>query len=385
MAGAGVDKRRGRLVVEGVCRGSTVSVVDRVGLVGLPNAGKSSLFNALTGGDAVVASHPFSTVETEVGVAHVPDPRVDALGIMSKSRKIVYAGFEVVDIAAIGKGGEKGDALGGRFLAGVREVDALCLVLRSFDDKNVPGDSDPLAALAVIELELALADLATLEQQLTKKRSRVAPVDPAVAAGLKAAPAAVEVLERGTPLYRSSLHAPDREALKPFFLLTNKPTMAVINVGEEELADGDELVAAVQKEVGGTVDVLAVSVQLEAETARLDPAERAELLEGLGLGRGALVRVAQAAFDILGKWVFLTTGEDESRAWIFRSGAKAPECAGVIHSDLQRGFIKADVIRWEELLEFGSLAAARAKGKVRLEGKDYAVRDGDVLEIRFNV
>jgi hypothetical protein len=385
MAGAGVDKRRGRLVVEGVCRGSTVGVVDRVGLVGLPNAGKSSLFNALTGGDAVVASHPFSTVETEVGVAHVPDPRVDALGIMSKSRKIVYAGFEVVDIAAIGKGGEKGDALGGRFLAGVREVDALCLVLRSFDDKNVPGDSDPLAALAVIELELALADLATLEQQLTKKRSRVAPVDPAVAAGLKAAPAAVEVLERGTPLYRSSLHAPDREALKPFFLLTNKPTMAVINVGEEELADGDELVAAVQKEVGGTVDVLAVSVQLEAETARLDPAERAELLEGLGLGRGALVRVAQAAFDILGKWVFLTTGEDESRAWIFRSGAKAPECAGVIHSDLQRGFIKADVIRWEELLEFGSLAAARAKGKVRLEGKDYAVRDGDVLEIRFNV
>ena len=359
--------------------------MDRVGLVGLPNSGKSSLFNALTGGDAVVASHPFSTVETEVGVAHVPDPRVDALGKMSESRKIVYAGFEVVDIAAIGKGGEKGDALGSRFLAGVREVDALCLVLRSFEDENVPGDTDPLASLAVIELELALADLATLEQQLTKKRRRVAPVDPAIAAGLKAAPAAVAVLEQGTPLYRSSLHAGDREALKPFFLLTDKPTMAVTNVGEDRLADSDELVAAVEKEVGSRVDVLAVSVQLEAETARLDPAERAELLEGLGLGQGALVRVAQAAFDILGKWVFLTTGEDESRAWIFRSGAKAPECAGVIHSDLQRGFIKADVIRWDELLEFGSLAAARSKGKVRLEGKDYVVHDGDVLEIRFNV
>jgi len=372
-------------VVQGVPRGTTVVIVDRVGLVGLPNAGKSSLFNALTGGNAIVASHPFSTVETEVGVAHVPDPRVDALGKMSRSRKIVYAGFEVVDIAAIAKGGEKGDALGGRFLAGVREVDALCLVLRSFEDENVPGDTDPLAALGVLELELALADLATLEQQLTKKRSRVAPVDPAVAAGLKAAPAAVEVLERGTPLYRSGLHAPDREALKPFFLLSNKPTMAVINVGEDELSGGDGLVAAVQQEVGGAVDVLAVSVQLEAETARLDPAERAELLEGLGLGQGALIRVAQAAFDILGKWVFLTTGEDESRAWIFRSGAKAPECAGVIHSDLQRGFIKADVIRWDELLEFGSLAAARAKGKVRLEGKEYFVQDGDVLEVRFNV
>jgi hypothetical protein len=238
----------------------------------------------------------------------------------------------------------------------VREVDALCLVLRSFEDENVPGDTDPLAALEVVELELALADLATLEQQLTKKRSRVAPLDPAIAAGLKAAPAAIEVLEQGTPLYRSSLPAGDREALKPFFLLTDKPTMAVINVGEDELADTHEIVPAVEKQVGAGVDVLAVSVQLEAETARLDPAERVELLEGLGLGQGALVRVAQAAFDILGKWVFLTTGEDESRAWIFRSGAKAPECAGAIHSDLQRGFIKADVIRWDELLEFVSRA-----------------------------
>ena len=267
----------------------------------------------------------------------------------------------------------------------MREVDALCLVLRSFEDENVPGESDPLAALAVLELELALSDVATLEQQLTKKRSRVAPLDPAIAAGLKAAPAALAVLEQGTPLYRSAVHTEEREALRPFFLLTNKPTMAVINVGEGELSDSEELVSAVAKELGQSVDVLAVSVQLEAEAARLDPLERSELLEGLGLGQGALVRVAQAAFDILGEWVFLTTGEDESRAWIFHKGAKAPECAGVIHSDLQRGFIKADVIRWDELLEFGSLAAARTKGKVRLEGKDYAVQDGDVLEIRFNV
>ncbi len=181
-------------------RGSTVIAVDRVGLVGLPNSGKSALFNALTGGNATVAPHPFSTIETEVGVAHVPDPRVDLLANMSHSHKIVYAGFEVVDIAAIGKGAEKGDALGGRFLAGVREVDAICLVLRSFEDDNVPGDTDPEAALSVLELELALSDVATLEQQLTKKRSRVAPIDPAIAAGLKAAPAALKVLEQGAPV-----------------------------------------------------------------------------------------------------------------------------------------------------------------------------------------
>jgi len=359
--------------------------MDRLGLVGLPNSGKSALFNALTGGNAVVASHPFSTTETEVGVAHVPDPRVDALAEMSASRKIVYAGFEVVDIAAVANRAEKHDALGGRFLAGVREVDALCLVLRSFEDENVPGEADPLAALAMVELELVLADVATLEQQLTKKRSKVAPLDAAVASGLKAAPAALKVLEQGTPIYRSDLGESDRDALKSFFLLTNKPTMAVVNVGEDEIGEGEERAAAVSKEVGPVVDVLAVSVQLEAEAAKLDPGERAELLEGLGLGEGALVRVAHAAFEILGKWVFLTTGEDESRAWIFRKGAKAPECAGVIHSDLQRGFIKADVIRWDELLEYGSLAAARTKGKVRLEGKEYLVHDGDVLEIRFNV
>jgi GTP-binding protein YchF len=364
---------------------STVSAVDRVGLVGLPNSGKSALFNALTGGNAIVAPHPFSTIESETVVAHVPDPRVGALAKMSQSRKTVYAGFEVVDIAAIGKGADKGDALGGRFLAGVRETNALCLVLRSFKDENVPGDTDAMAALSVLELELALSDVATLEQQLSKKRSRVAPLDPAIANGLKAAPPALKVLEQGTPLYRSTLHPDERAALKPFFLLTDKPTMAVINIGEDELGDTDGLVASVAKELGDAVDVLAVSVQLEAEAAGLDAAERAELLEGLGLGQGALVRVAQAAFDILGKWVFLTTGEDESRAWIFHKGAKAPECAGVIHSDLQRGFIKADVIRWDELLEFGSLAAARAKGKVRLEGKEYLVKDGDVLEIRFNV
>jgi len=359
--------------------------MERLGLVGLPNSGKSALFNALTGANAVVAPHPYSTVETEIGVAHVPDPRLEALAEMSVSRKVVMAGFEVVDIAAMQKGGEKRDGLGSRFLAGVREVDAICYVLRSFADENSPGETDPQAALAVLELELVLADTATIEQQLGKKRSRVAPLDPALATALKAAPAALEVLEQGIPLYRSTLSTETREALRPFFLLTNKPVIAVVNIGEDDLGRAEEVVAPVASDLGGAGQVLAVSVQLEAEAARLDPAERAELLEGLGLGEGALVRVAQASFAIMGKSIFLTTGEDESRAWIFPKGAKVPECAGVIHSDLQRGFIKADVIAWDDLLSFGSFAAARTKGRVRLEGKDYVVQDGDVLEIRFNV
>ena len=337
--------------------------MERLGLVGLPNSGKSALFNALTGGEAVVAPHPYSTIETEIGVAHVPDPRLTALAAMSKSRKVVMAGFEVVDIAAPQKHGEKADGLGGRFLAGVREVDAICFVLRSFADDNVPGEADPADALAMLELELVLADAATLDQQLTKKRSKVAPLDPALADGLKAAPAALEVLHEGIPLYRSGLADETLQALRPFFLLTNKPVLAVVNVGEDEIAGSDAVAGAIAAQLGGTAQALAVSVQLEAEASRLDPAERAELLEGLGLGEGALVRVARAAFDILGKQVFLTTGEDESRAWTFREGAKAPECAGEIHSDLQRGFIKADVIHWDELLEFGSFAAARTRAR----------------------
>jgi len=360
--------------------------MDRLGLVGLPNSGKSALFNALTGGHALVASHPFSTTETEVGVAYVPDPRLAALAEMSESRKVVMAGFEVVDIAGVQKPSEHaGDGLGTKFIAGIREVDALAYVLRSFDDESAPGDFDPLESLGVLELELVLSDVGTLENQVNKKRRTLAPVEPALAAALEVAPAALSQLQSGVPLYRSTLTAQQKDALRPLFLLTNKPVLAVVNVGEDEIASSDDVVFAVAAELGGGAEVLAVSVQLEAETALLEPDERAELLEGLGLGEGALVRVARAAYDILGRDTFLTTGDKESRAWTFRRGAKAPECAGVIHSDLQRGFIKADVIYWKDLLEVGSFAAARAKGKVRLEGKDYVVHDGDVLEIRFNI
>jgi GTP-binding protein YchF len=361
--------------------------VDRLGLVGLPNSGKSALFNALTGGEALVAAHPFSTTETEIGVAHVPDPRLDALAAMSESRKVVPATFEVVDIAGVQKssGHAGSEGLGTKFIAGIREVDALAFVLRSFVDESAPGDTDPAEALEVLELELVLVDAATLETQIAKKRRPLAPVDPVLQAALAAAPAALEQLHAGTPLHRSSLSADHREALRPLFLLTNKPVLAVVNIGEDALGHTDGIVERIRSDLGGAAEVLAVSVQLEAEAAKLSPAERVELLEGLGLGEGALIRVARAAYAILGRDTFLTTGDKESRAWTFRRGAKAPECAGVIHSDLQRGFIKADVIEWQELLDAGSFAAARAKGKVRLEGKDYVVKDGDVLEIRFNV
>ncbi|MGB9112544.1 MAG: redox-regulated ATPase YchF [Acidimicrobiales bacterium] len=358
--------------------------MERVGLVGLPNSGKSLLFNALTGGNVPVATHPFTTTETTVGVAHVPDHRLYALAKMSASRKVVEAAVEVVDIAGLVAGADHGEGLGNRFLAGIREVDALCLVLRSFSDDEVSGERDPLAALSVLELELVLADVASIDAQITKQQ-KAARTNPALSSSVEAMQAAHDVLQSGTPLYRSSLRQETRAALASLFLLTNKPVFCVVNIGEHEIADSDAIVKSVAHELGGHTEVLAVSVALEAEARLLDAADRSEMLEGLGLGEGALPRVARALYETVGRWTFLTTGEKESRAWTFRRGAKAPECAGVIHSDLQRGFIRAEVIAWDELLALGSWQAAKAAGKIRLEGKEYAVQDGDTLEIRFNV
>jgi GTP-binding protein YchF len=358
--------------------------MEQLGLVGLPNSGKSALFNALTGGSATVAPHPFSTTETSVGIAHVPDHRLDALTHMSRSRKKVQASVQLVDIAGLVAGSSSGEGLGNRFLAGIREVDALVFVLRAFEDPNVPGDNDPLADLHTLELELVLADVESADVQLAK-RKKMARGDPSQAAAASVLEAALVELNAGTPIYRSSLNRSDRDQLRPMFLLTNKPVLAVVNLGEDQLEEADALTKPVAAELGDVADVLGVSVQLEAEAARLEPADRAELLEGLGLGEGALPRVVRAAYHLLGRRTFLTTGEKESRAWTFRAGAKAPECAGVIHSDLQRGFIRAEVIRWDELLELGSWQAAKEAGKLRIEGKDYEVADGDVLEIRFNV
>jgi ribosome-binding ATPase len=355
--------------------------VERLGLVGLPNSGKSSLFNALTGASSVVAAHPFSTIETTVGIAHVPDERVDLLGEMSHSKKLVYTGFEIVDIAALVKGASGGEGLGNAFLGSLRDCDAILFVLRAFADDSVMGDTDPSDALDTLELELVIADLASVEGRLYRQ-SRASKGDKSLAAEIAALERAAAILGEGVPLYQSDLSAEERAHLAPAFLLTDKPVLAVVNIGEDQLDDADTLAAGIAL---GDDDVLAVCLQLEAEAAALDPEARTEMLEGLGLGIGVVPRVARAAYHLLGRRTFLTTGDTESRAWTFRAGAKAPECAGVIHSDLQRGFIRAEVIDWRELLEIGSWTKARDQGRLRVEGKDYVVEDGDVLEIRFNV
>jgi GTP-binding protein YchF len=354
--------------------------VERLGLVGLPNSGKSSLFNALTGASSVVAAHPFSTIETTVGIAHVPDERVDLLGAMSHSKKLVYTGFEIVDIAALVKGASGGEGLGNAFLGSLRDCDAILFVLRAFDDDSVMGDTDPAAALDTLELELVISDLTSVEGRLYRQ-GRASKGDKSLAAEIAALERAAAILGDGTPIYRSDLSADERAHLAAAFLLTDKPVLAVVNIGENQLDDAEALAASVS--LGD--DVLAVCLQLEAEAAALDPEARTEMLEGLGLGIGVVPRVARAAYHLLGRRTFLTTGDTESRAWTFRAGAKAPECAGVIHSDLQRGFIRAEVIEWRALLEIGSWTKARDQGRLRVEGKDYVVEDGDVLEIRFNV
>ncbi|HVW32236.1 MAG TPA: redox-regulated ATPase YchF [Acidimicrobiia bacterium] len=356
--------------------------MERLGLVGLPNSGKSSLFNALTGANAVVASHPFSTTETTVGIAQVPDERLWKLAEMSQSRKVVPAGVEFVDIAALAKGASTGEGLGNKFLGSLREVDALVFVLRAFEDPAVPtasgGDPDPAEDLATLEFELVLADMGAVEGRIHRQQ-KAAKGDKSLLPEIAALEKAKAFLDEGTPLYRGAFTPEERNLLKQSFLLTTKPILTVVNIGEDQLDEGAKLAEPFG---AGT---LAVSVQLEAEAAALDPDERAEMLDGLGLGEGVVPRLAHAAYHLLGRRTFLTTGDKESRAWTFRAGAKAPECAGVIHSDLQRGFIRAEVIRWDELLAIGSWARAKEQGKLRVEGKEYEVVDGDVLEIRFNV
>ncbi len=360
--------------------------MQRLGLVGLANSGKSSLFNALTGGHVPVAAHPFSTVETSVGVAPLPDPRLDALAELSHSAKVVRAGFELVDIAGLVAGSSTGEGMGNRFLAGIREVDALVVVLRGFHDDSVSGPDDPLDSLETLELELVLADVASLEHQSDKRRKQARlKGDHNLTAEADAIDAAMVELQAGVPLFRSKLGQEVRDRLHNSFLLTDKPVLAVVNIGEDQLGDVDQLVGPVAAHLAGRGETIGVCVQLEAEAAQLDPAERSELMEGFGLGQGVVPRVARAAFDLLGLRTFFTTGDKESRAWIFHAGALAPECAGVIHSDLQRGFIRAEVIHWDELIELGGWNEAKAVGKLRVEGKDYPVKDGDVLEIRFNV
>jgi len=357
--------------------------MERFGFVGLPNAGKSSLYNALAGGGALAAPYAFATTDPNTGVAKVLDHRLDKLAVMSGSQSVIPASVQFTDIGGLVEGASQGEGLGNHFLAGIREVDAIVFVLRAFADGNVPGPDKPLEHLAVVETELSLADLDSAEKQLSRK-SRQMKGDRSLAAEVAALEKAVAILSEGTPLYRAGLSDDDRDALKPNFLLTNKPVMAVVNVGEDELDQIDGHAADVSGELAGA-EVLGMCVQLEAEAALLPLDERNELLEGLELGEGALPRFARAAYNLLGMRTYLTTGEKESRAWTFKAGYTAPQAAGVIHTDFERGFIRAETIQWDELLECGSMAVARDQGKLRSEGKDYLVQDGDVIEFLFNV
>jgi len=362
--------------------------MERFGLVGLPNAGKSSLYNALTGGGALAAPYAFATKDPNIGVAKVPDDRLDRLSAMSQSKNTVHAAVQVVDIGGLVEGASKGEGLGNKFLANIREVDAIVFVLRAFVDPDVTGPSDPLEHLRVVEIELALADLETVEKRLTQA-TRQAKLDKNAAGELEALQAAYDSLAQGLPLYRAGLKDEWRETLQPYFLLTNRQVLAVVNVGENELDRIPEVEARVRAEftsAGDHVEVIGMCVQLEAEAATIvDPVERAEMLEGFGLGEGALFRMVRSAYHLLGLRTYFTTGEKETRAWTFYAGSSAPECAGRIHTDFQRGFIKAEVIHWDELLAIGSWTKAKELGKVRIEGKDYHPEDGDVMEFRFNV
>ena len=342
--------------------------MEHLGLVGLPDSGHAQLFSALTGLDTPTG------FETTKGVAPLPDDRVDRLAEMSKSKKLVHASFEIDFIPGLAPGGKPGEGLGSRLLGSIRDCDAILAVLRADDD------ADPTDALGALELELVLADLGSVEQRLEKQR-RAMKGDKSLAPEVAALDRAEAVLADGIPVYRSDLGDEERGLLAPVFLLTNKPMLVVVNVAVDRLDVGEELAAPFGP------DALSVCVEIEGDpdVAQAPPDERATLLADLGVTESVLPRLARSAYQLLGRRTFFTTGEDESRAWSFRAGAKAPECAGVIHSDLQRGFIRAEVIDWRELLDIGAWDKAKELGKLRVEGKEYEVRDGDVLEIRFNV
>lgn len=362
--------------------------MERFGLVGLPNAGKSSLYNALTGGGALAAPYPFATKDPNIGVAKVPDERLDRLAEMSESKKTIHAQVEVVDIGGLVEGASQGEGLGNKFLANIREVDAIVFVLRAFVNDDIVGPSDPLEHLRVVEIELALADLETVEKRLAATK-RQAKLDKSMVDDTAALQAAHDALAEGLPLYRAGLSDDVKEALAPYFLLTNRRVLAIVNVGEDDIdsiPEHEARVAAEFNNAGDNVEIIGMCVQLEAEAAAIaDPDERTEILEGFGLGEGALFRMVRSAYHLLGLRTYFTTGEKESRAWTFYEGSTAPVCAGRIHTDFQRGFIRAEVINWEELLELGSWNAAKDAGRMRVEGKDYVAQDGDVMEFRFNV
>ena len=350
-----------------------------IGIVGLPNVGKSTLFTALTNKGGLAANYPFATIEPNVGVVPVPDARLDALAAIDHPARIVPATVEFVDIAGLVAGASQGEGLGNQFLANIRETDAICEVVRFFGDPDVvhvAGRVDPQSDVETIKTELVLADMATVEKAIPRLEKE-AKRDKAGAAKLAAAKKALEGLNEGHRARTLDLTDEEREALYDLHLLTMKPMLYIANVDEDQL-DAD------LPEIDGCQPV-PISAKVEADLAELDPAEAKEYLEAMGLAESGLARLVREAYKLLGLQSYFTSGETETRAWTIPIGAKAPQAAGVIHTDFERGFIKAEIVSFDDLVEAGSMAEAKAKGKVRQEGKDYVVQDGDVMHFKFNV
>lgn len=353
-----------------------------LGIVGLPNVGKSTLFNALTKNDVLAANYPFATIEPNTGVVGVPDPRLNTLAEIFGSERILPAAVTFVDIAGIVKGASEGAGLGNKFLANIRESDAICQVLRAFTDDDVvhvEGRVSPADDMETINTELILADLQTLEKAIPRLQKE-ARMDKTKAATLEAAEQALAILNSGKTLFAAGF---DSTPIRELFLLTSKPFLYVINADEEEL--NDEEFKARMRDLVAPAEAVFLNAKLEAELAELDDDEALELLQSVGQDESGLHALARVGFDTLGLQTYLTAGPKEARAWTIHKGDTAPEAAGVIHTDFQKGFIKAEVVSFDELVAAGSMAEAKAKGKVRIEGKDYVMHDGDVVEFRFNV
>ncbi len=364
----------------------------KLGIVGLPNVGKSTLFNSLTKAGAESANYPFCTIDPNVGVVPVPDERIEKLGELYHTKKITPAVIEFVDIAGLVKGASKGEGLGNQFLANIREVDAIVHVVRCFEDANVvhvDGSIDPLRDIETIDLELIFADIEVLERRIAKQ-GRAANNDKKIAKEVEMLKRLIAHLEDGKIARSFDLADEDEEEwFASYNLLTAKPVIYAANVAEDDLADDGAGNAYVQKvrefaQKEGS-EVFVICAQIEQEIAELDDDEKAMFLEDLGLKESGLEKLIAASYKLLGLMSFLTAGEDECRAWTIKIGTKAPQAAGKIHTDFERGFIKAEVVNYKDLLEQGSLAAAREKGLVGMEGKDYVVQDGDVILFRFNV
>ncbi|OYX66610.1 MAG: redox-regulated ATPase YchF [Sphingomonadales bacterium 32-64-17] len=363
----------------------------KCGIVGLPNVGKSTLFNALTETQAAqAANYPFCTIEPNVGQVAVPDPRLDQLAAISKSAKVIHTQLSFVDIAGLVKGASAGEGLGNQFLGNIREVDAIVHVLRCFEDddiQHVANKVDPLADAEVVETELMLSDLESLEKRVDNAKRRATAGDKEAKALASVLGQALELLRDGKPARLTQPNGDDEERLfEQAQLLTAKPVLYVCNVGEGDAATGNELSAKVfEKAATEGAQAVVVSAAIESEIVAMEPEDRAEFLAELGLEESGLARVIRAGYELLGLKTFFTVGPKEARAWTFHDGARAPQAAGEIHTDFERGFIRAETIAFDDYITLGGESGAREAGKLRQEGKDYVVQDGDVMMFKFNV